>query len=368
MCRRMLRRLIVLIVAALSASGCALFGGARVEAVATSAQKPSNVALLVEVTEAGDPVAGLAHENFKLYDNDQELAPDVVKRVMLDRTPVVAERVVLLVELHGKPASDERGRLVRAVEAFVEKLRPVVAVSVFAYDGGDGLRSVGDFPRGAGTSSAAPLGFLSGPDGSRNLHGAVVDGVRQLEARLSSEGKPVKLGTLVLVARGPDLANRETEDRMNQVLESVRFDVIGVGIGEDTPYLGFARSGVVHAQSADTLPIAMEDAATRAVATHGKYYLVAYCSPARAGERRVKVEVTYANKKGEDKGGSVEHDFDATGFGPGCNPETLPRFAPQKGAPAPAAAPASGAEVNHAPDAAPGGDVVPPPAGTDYAQ
>src|SRR6187551_1438240 len=120
----MLGRLILLFVVALSASGCALFGGARVEAVATSAQKPSNVALLVEVTEAGDPVAGLAPENFKLYENDQELALDVAKRVLLERSPVAAERAVVLVELHGQPSSEERARLVRAVEAFVEKLRP----------------------------------------------------------------------------------------------------------------------------------------------------------------------------------------------------------------------------------------------------
>src|SRR6186713_1939004 len=104
----MLRRLIVLFVVAFAASGCALFGGARVEAVATSAQKPSNVALLVEVTEEGNPVAGLGPENFKLYENDQELAPDVVKRVLLDRAPVAAERVVLVVELHGAPSSEER--------------------------------------------------------------------------------------------------------------------------------------------------------------------------------------------------------------------------------------------------------------------
>ena len=362
----MLHRLIVLCLVAFAASGCQLFGGARVEAVATSAQKPSNVALLIEVTEAGEPVAGLEPQNFKLYENGQELAPDVVKRTVLDRGAVAAERVVLVVEVHGQPSSQERSRLVRATEAFVDKLRPMVSVSVYAYDGSDGLKSVGDYAKGGGAASAAVLSTIPGPDGSRNLYGAVIDGVRQLEARLSAENKALRLGTLVIVARGPDLANRDTEDRMAQVLESVRFDVIGVGIGEDTPYLGFARSGVVHAQNADTLPIAFEEAATRAVATHGKYYLVAYCSPARAGERRVKVEVAYANKKGEDRGGSVEQDFDATGFGPGCDPATPPRFVAQKGGPA--QVPPAGAAVNRTPEAAPGGEVVPPPAGTDYAQ
>jgi hypothetical protein len=198
----------------------------------------------------------------------------------------------------------------------------------------------------------------------------VIDGVRQLELRLTGEGKPVRLGTLVVVARGPDLANRTPQDRMAQVLESVRYNVIGVGIGEDTPHLWFARSGVLRAQNADTLPIAFEEAAMRVVATHSKYYLVSYCSPARAGQRRLKVEVAYVTKTGHERGGSATHDFDATGFGPGCDPMTPPGFVPQKGAPpaaAPAAAEPAGAPVNLAP-AGSGSEPVPPPPGTDSAQ
>jgi hypothetical protein len=372
----MLHRLFVLLVVALT-SGCSLLGGARVEAVATSVQKPSNVALLVEVTEAGEPVTGLAPENFELYENEQPLSESEVKRALLDRTPVTAERVLLLVELHGAPSSPERARVVRAVEVFVEKIRPSVAVAVFAYDGSESLKLVGEYARGAGPTVASAIATAPGPDGSRNLHGAVVDGVRQLELRLANEGKPVRLGTIVVVARGPDLANRTTEDKMLQVLEAVKFNVIAVGIGEDTPYLRFAHGGVVRAQSADTLPIALEEAGARVVATQGKYYLVSYCSPARAGERRVKVEVRYTTKTGDERGGSTTHDFDATGFGPGCSPETMPHFAAQKAAPAsaptPAAAPAgasapAGSPVNNAPEATPPGAVVPPPAGTEYTQ
>src|SRR5688572_13697660 len=337
----MLHRLFGYLVVALT-SGCSLLGGARVEAVATSVQEPSNVALLVEVTEGHDPVTGLAQENYRSYETEQLLSQDEVKRALLDRTPVTSERVLLLVELHGQPSSAERARVVRAVEVFVEKIRPSVAVSVFAYDGSDSLKLVGEYARGAGPTVASAIATAPGPDGSRNLHGAVLDGVRQLELRLASEGKPVRLGTIVVMARGPDLANRTSAEKMQQVLDAVKFNVIAVGIGEDTPYLYFAHGGIVHAQSADTLPIALEEAGARVVATQAKYYLVSYCSPARAGERRVKIEVAYTTKTGEERGGSTTHDFDAAGFGPGCSPETPPRFAPQKAAPA-AAAPASAA-------------------------
>jgi hypothetical protein len=83
----------------------------------------------------------------------------------------------------------------------------------------------------------------------------------------------------------------------------------------------------------------------------------------------VKIEVAYTTKTGDERGGSTTHDFDATGFGPGCSPETLPRFVPQKAAPtaAPAAAPA-GAPVNNAPAETPPGEVVAPPPSNEYKQ
>jgi hypothetical protein len=374
----MLRNLVVLVLVALVNGGCALLGGARVEAVATSVQKPSNVTMLVSVTEGDEPVTGLEPQNFNLYENEQELSPDQVKRTLIERSEVTAQRVVLLVELTGEPNSPDRQRLQRAIEVFVEKVRPELGVTVFAYDGSESLRAVGEYPKGSGAVSAAALATLPSPDGSRNLYGAVVDGVRQLDVRLSGDKRAARLGTLVVLSRGPDLAARMTEDRMAQVLESVRFDVIGIGVGEDTRFLGFARSGVIKAQNADTVPIAFTEAATRVLQTHGKYYVIAYCSPARAGQRSLRLEVKYVAKSGDERGGSVTHDFDATGFGPGCNPQTPPRFeraAPPSsastaapGTPAAPATPApnEGPAVNRAPESGSGGDVVPPPSGSGY--
>ena len=83
------------------------------------------------------------------------------------------------------------------------------------------------------------------------------------------------------------------------------------------------------AQNADSVGIAFEEAATKTRAVYDKYYLIAYCSPARNGLRRLKVEVAYRDVKGNEKHGSFSQDFDASGFGPGCNPESVPRFVPQ---------------------------------------
>jgi len=60
------------------------------------------------------------------------------------------------------------------------------------------------------------------------------------------------------------------------------------------------------------------------------FYLLSYCSPARAGKHEVRVEAVVKEGKGE-KTGSLVSSFDATGFAPGCDPSTPPSFDVTKG-------------------------------------
>jgi hypothetical protein len=76
----------------------------------------------------------------------------------------------------------------------------------------------------------------------------------------------------------------------------------------------------------------------------------------------VRIEVVHEDKDGDEHAGSVEFEIDAAGFGPGCNPETLPRFEHKKSAPTP-----DGALVNQSSERDPGA-VVPPPQTGEYAK
>ncbi len=358
---RALRRA-ALATAAWFVAGCSVFGGVHVETLDVSAQKPSNVAFYVSVTDHGEPVTELDANNFKIYENGQELSAGVSERTLLPREPVTAERVLLLVDVSQNPNAAQRASYEEAIEAFLRKLTPTLPVSVRAFDGGPGLKTVGDYARGAQTPNAASVTKLTSHDASRDLNGAILAGLAELD-RTTADKKPIKLGTLVVFSRGPDLAGRTEESKLEQALDTTTHDVIGVGIGDDTPYLGFARGGVIHAQNADTLPIAFEEAGSRVAATHAKYYLVAYCSPARAGRRSVRLEVTHEDEKGDAHSGSTEYELDASGFGPGCRAETMPRFEhpteTEKRTPS--------ARVNRAPVADPDA-VVPPPSSGDYAK
>ncbi|HTQ04489.1 MAG TPA: hypothetical protein VMI54_11565 [Polyangiaceae bacterium] len=342
--------------------GCSVFGGVRVETLDVSTQKPSNVAFYVSVTDHGEPVTDLEAKSFKVYENGQELSARLIDRTLLPRDAVTSERVLLLVDVSQNPSAAQRQNYAEAIEAFVRKLSPALPVAVRAFDGSPGLKTVGDYARGAQNPSAAAVTKLTSRDASRDLDGAILAGLAELD-RTESDKKPIHLGTLVVFARGPDLAGRTDESKLDAALDATTHDVIAVGIGDDTPYLRFARGGVVHAQDADTLPIAFEEAGSRVAATHAKYYLVAYCSPARAGRREVRLEVTHEDEKGDAHSGSTEYDLDASGFGPGCRAETTPRFEH----PAAAEKHTPSARVNQAPVEDPDA-VVPPPSSGDYAK
>jgi hypothetical protein len=353
-----LARAATVIALSLASAGCGLLGGLHVETIDASAQKPSNVALYVEVTDHGEPVTNLEPKNFKIYENEELLSPKQTGRTLLATDRFTDQRILLLVDVSGNPAPDQRELYAKAAEAFVRKLLADVPVTVKAFDGGPTLLAAGDFARGAPQHAVPALAAVKGSDSSRNLNGAIIAGLKELDARKG--GKPVKLGTLVVFSRGPDLAGRVSADVVSDALGETKNDVIGIVIGPDSSQLDFLPGGVVHAEDGDSLPIAFEEAGSRVAAAHRKYYLVAYCSPARAGERRVRVEVTYTDVEGNEKSGDTTYELDATGFGAGCNPDTPPRFT----------RPLSKAEAQAAGDAADAGEgdaaVVPPPESGDY--
>ena len=312
-------------------AACSLINRVQVEPVATSFQKPSNVAVYVSVTDGNDPVTELQPEAFKIYENEQLLASDDTHQMLLSKELAAYHHTLLLVDMSGQQNADDS--LARAVGSFVETVRRTQPVSVFVFDGSPNLRFVADFgksPDGAAADVHA-LTKMGSSDASRNLNGALVSGLKELDARLAQQRRTVKVGTLVLFTRGPDLAGRVTEDDAEKALDDSKDNVIALGIadlaGRSLDMIG--KSGTIKAQSADSVGIGFEEAASKTRDLYEKYYLVAYCSPARGGTRRLKVVVNYRDVSGNEKHGSFSQDFDASGFGPGCNPETVPRFVPQ---------------------------------------
>lgn len=324
---RSLTSVALLALAGLALTGCGIFGGVTVAPVATSFQRPSNVAAYVAVTDGDTPLTELSPSNFRVYENGQLVPSEQAQLTLLDRNQVVAHHALLLVDMSQAQKPEARALAARAALAFANTVSPHEAVSVFAFDGSESLVQIASVPRGSSPTSMAALENFTPRDPSRNLNGAVVAALGKLDAALAQSGKQVKVGTLVVFASGPDAAGRVDGDQLHQKLWASQHDIIAIGIAQQDDGLeSLGRRGLVRAQGADTLPIAFEEAAQKARSELEKYYLVSYCSPSRAGERRLRLEVTYTDKEGTEHSGDFESDFDARGFGPGCNSESTPRL------------------------------------------
>lgn len=309
--------------------GCGLFKQLDVESPGHSVQKPSNVAVYLSVSEGDTPITDLTEQSFAIYENDQLISPAESKQVLLDRTLAAHHRTLLLVDVSSAKDDATRTRLSRAVAAFAANVRKNQAVTVYAFDGAADLKSIGDFPRGeTGPSELPELSGYASKDPSRNLNGAVQNGLKELGARLMTQQKSIRVGTLVVLTAGPDLAGRASAEQLQQAIDASPYQMLLIAVGTEGSYdvSGLGKNGTLWAPSLSGVGPTLEEAASKVDALMERHYLLAYCSPARAGVRRVRVEVTRQSTEGEERRGSIEFEFDASGFGPGCDPSTPPRF------------------------------------------
>lgn len=321
--------------------GCQLFfGGAQIKDVAFGSGKPSNVATLVSVTKSGKPVSALPPSAFAVEENDTPLSAETSQLALLDVARYVAFHTVLLVDISQANQPQARVELAKAAASFVRRARLGQAVTVLVFDGSDQPKEVAEYPAEAhatGPDQVEALVASAPADPSRNLRGAVLSALDVMDKKLAQTIGSVKLGTLAVFSRGPDIASRVAQKQLDSALahSAYRFVAIDVnGDPHDDTNDRVAEAGLVHAQAVDTLPIAFEEAASIVDGLREQYYLVSYCSPSRAGMRKLRVTVSVPVADGKDERDHFDTQFDATGFTAGCDPQKPPVLL-AKGATAP---------------------------------
>jgi hypothetical protein len=309
--------------------GCML-GGVRVQEVATSAQKPANVAVYLAISKGDAPLTGLSEKNFHVFEDGQELTPEQTQQVLLPRDQAAVHRALLLLDMSGPVTEgDTRHNIAMAAARFVSRAHTAQPVTVYAFDGGPSIKLVGEFAQGTEEISEMPqLEGYAQTDTSSNINSAIIESLAQLDARLMSAQKPIRIGSLVVFGRGPDLAGRVADSKMTEALDESKDLVFSIGI-KDVPGFHASRigkTGTFEADSPASLVHAFDEAGGRVGDMVSRYYLLAYCSPARAGQRSVRVRVVTTDEEGKEISGSASMDVDATGFTSGCNPSDRPRF------------------------------------------
>lgn len=310
----------VLGIAMLAACG----GSLQLTKIDASVQRPSNVAVYFTVdTSDGDPVPGLAAHSFKIYEDGAPISALESKQTILNPEITASHYTLLLVDMSGSVTeSGDVPVIVDSARSFSERLQKYQKVGVYAFDGSANLTPISSFTTGA--PNVEPLRSFKARDPSTNLNGAILEGIKVLHHHMTSSSTPLTFGTLVVFTDGTDRAHRVPRDKLFEGLDKARVDVMVIGVGAEVDrgeLRAIGRNGAIINKDRNQIASSFEAAAARIEAFSKRYYLLGYCSPARAGEHVVRIE---ANADG--KTGSVEHKFDARGFGPNCDPNRPPAF------------------------------------------
>ena len=322
---------------ALLFSGCAGKGGLTLTTVQESSQKPSNVALYFRVdTDEGEPLPGLESEQFNIYEDDKLVSTYESKQTILNPEVAAAHYTLLLVDMSGSVAeSDQAGAVVEAAALFSQKVEENNRVAIYAFDGSEELYKISGFTDNAAkaNSRVEKLAGFKPKDPSTNLNGAVVMALAELDGALQKEELPLRFGTLVVFTDGTDRAARVPQADMLTAVSESKYSVFAIGLGaeiDEEELDGIGRDGTAMATDKDAVLDAFNAVAERVEKKTRSYYLLSYCSPARAQEHVVRIEAvtTSTNKKGKEKEarGELTTGFDATGFEPDCDPNTPPEF------------------------------------------
>lgn len=320
-------RRVCLTLLALCLAAC---GGLRLVLVDSAYERPSNVAVYFTVdTATGDPVGGLTAESFRIYEDGELVSATESDQTIINPEVAAEHYTLLLVDMSGSVVETE-GAVATLQAAATELVSQVEGssqrVAVYAFDGEEDIHSIVGFTtEGGATAGVARLSGFRPDDPSTNLHGAVVQGIATLDAAMAASRTPLHFGTLVVFTDGSDRAARVSRRDMNHAIDESPYDVFAIGVGAemDEGMLGdVGRDGYVLVDDAAAISAAFRQVGERIISMTQRFYLLSYCSPARAGTHRVSVEAVT-----EEATGRVSYEFDATGFGPDCNPAAPPPFA-----------------------------------------
>ncbi len=299
--------------------------------VANAQKKPNNAWVFFSVERLDAPVTGLTADDFSISEDGNPIAKEDTKQLLQSADVAAVSYTLLLVDLSGTSTAAAPDSIVDAAKAFAERLGKGQRVGVYAYDGEEKIHPIVPFSADGKLAANAfdALRKFRTKDSSTNLHGAVVEGLRELKRALDRERRPLRFGTLVVLAQGIDQANRVSRDAMRQEWDDDKYklyEIFAAGGGAEHPELDdVGRDGIEAAADRAAIAGPLDRIAAKVEAHAQRYYLLSFCTKARKGEREVRIK---AQIKNPDASGSLTYTFNADGLGPPpeCDPKTPPSF------------------------------------------
>lgn len=312
--------------ALLALAGCA--ESLRLTRLQAAARTPSNVAVFFAVDDArGEPIADLLANDFRIYEDGRRVSLDESRQTIVNPELAASHYTLLLVDMSASvTASDQLGAVSAAAREFMTTLEPYQHVAVYAFDGGKSLYEIVPFTQTGpqALEGLARLRSFETKDPSTNLNGAVLAALSELDRGVRRASSPLRFGTLVVFTDGTDRANRVPYQQMIDAVEASEHGVYALGVGheiDDSTLARIGKTGYIRVEDSSAAHNAFHEIADRLVRLTRRYYLLSYCSPARAGQHTVTIEAVAQGRRGQ-----LDYPFDASGFGPRCDPSRPPPF------------------------------------------
>jgi hypothetical protein len=315
---------VLLACAAAVAAACG--GGLYLQEIVTKTTKPARVVVIFSVEDRNGPVTDLTPESFRL--SEDGLAVSNTADWHLTKPDLRArQRTLLLVDYGGRISEADRTAVANAARIFVDRMRGIGKMAVYAFDGSAEPHLISPFSEDLPQEDLAKLDTFEAKDVSTDLHSGYRSAFDVLVTELRKGS--LDIGAMVVVARAPDRAARLTLGELTDHIDAadVQMPRYAVGVGDSVRQAGLAELSTaepIYLATTAELGKALYELATK-LREHGtSYYLLSFCSPARAGDHELTVEArrTSRDDKGEpvEEWGSLSHRFSAEGFGPGCDP------------------------------------------------
>lgn len=300
--------------------------GLRLQMVDKSVRKPSNVALYFTVdTTRGDPVPDLKPTDFQIHEDGSPVSLFESQQTILQPEIAAVHYTLLLVDMSGSVVrSPDVPKLVAAANAFAERVGPYQKIAVYAFDGSPQLTPMVGFGARDVRAGIDALGTYAPRDPSTNLNGGILEALKVLDHQMDSAHVPLRFATLVVFTDGTDRAHRASAEDVQKALKDTEIDVYAIAVGgevNEREVEAVGRSGTFASKNREDITKGFDEIARRIEGFSKRYYLLSYCSPARAGEHDVEIEAIKDGKRGR-----LKYRFKADGFGPNCDPNQKPAF------------------------------------------
>jgi hypothetical protein len=341
-----------------AAAGCG--GSLKITKLSTSSQRPSNVALFVDVRDGdGQPIAGLEEKNFKVYEDGKLVPASKAKRALLEPRLGGVRYTLVLIDLSGPIADSEyRPELAESVAKLVDRLSDGQEVAVSAFDGAEEVAPFFGFGAPGDQTKALVEGLKAFKPRNRNtnLNGAVYQGLFALKEQLDASTAQKKSAALVVFTDRGDLAHSVSPQVLKQAIHDTPAEIYVIGAGEkikNEELTAIGKSGTFLTDDPRGYKKGFDEMTKKVAGKTEGRYLFSYCTTKRRGDHKMELEVVAPHDKGR-----ISYSFSADGFKGGCSPQKPPSFAAgavPKAAPPPADSESDGgdAESQAEPEARP---------------